>query len=87
VKCYRRLGFEPVAEYFYLTEPSRNVSDVGAVEMIALSEDDLLVLERGFVSGSGNTVRILRVSVEDAADVSDEPTLDALGLAPVVKGW
>jgi len=76
---------EPVAEYFYLTEPGRNVSDVGAVEMIALSEDDLLVLERGFVAGSGNTIRIFRVSVEDAEDVSGEPTLDAPGLAPVVK--
>ena len=37
-------GFEPVEEFFYLTEPGQSV-----VEIVALSEDDLLVLERGFV--------------------------------------
>jgi hypothetical protein len=78
-------GFKPIAEYFYLTEPGRAASDVGAAEMLALSEHDLLVLERGFVAGQGNTIRIFRVSVKSAPDVSNQPTLDAPDLAPVAK--
>jgi hypothetical protein len=73
-------GFEPAGEFFYLTEPGQNV-----VEIVALSEDELLVLERGFISGQGNTVRVFRVSLGDAEDVSDEPSLAAPDLAPVEK--
>jgi hypothetical protein len=58
---------------------------VGVAELTALSETELLVLERGFVSGSGNTVRIFRVSLEGAEDVSDEPTLSGAGLDPLEK--
>ena len=73
-------GFQPVEEFFYLTEPGQ-----GVVEIVALSEDELLVLERGFQSGVGNTVRVFRVSLSGAEDVSDEPSLAAPGLAPVEK--
>lgn len=73
-------GFRPVEEFFYLTEPGQ-----GVVEIVALSEDELLVLERGFRSGVGNTVRVFRVSLEGAGDVSDEPSLAAPGLEPVEK--
>jgi len=73
-------GFEPAEEFFYLTEPGQNV-----VEIVALSENELLVLERGFVAGRGNTVRVFRVSLEGAGDVSDEPSLAAPDLEPVEK--
>lgn len=73
-------GFEPEKEFFYLTEPGQ-----GVVEIAAISEDELLVLERGFVPGEGNTVRVFRVSLEGAEDVSDEPTLAAPSLEPVEK--
>jgi hypothetical protein len=73
-------GFEPVEEFFYLTEPGQSV-----VEIVALSEDELLVLERGFQSGVGNTVRVYKVSLDGAEDVSDEPSLVAPGLEPVEK--
>jgi len=80
-------GFVPHKQYLYLTEPNRPEApnDVGVVEIIARSEEDLLALERGFKPGEGNTVSVFRVSVEDAADVSDEPTLAAAGLVPVAK--
>jgi hypothetical protein len=74
-----------VEEYFYLTEPGRNESDVGVVDMIALSKDELLVRERGSVLGEGNTVRVFLVSLKPADDVADEPTLNAKGLEPVEK--
>lgn len=73
-------GFEPVEEFFYLADPN-----LGVVEIVALSEDELLVLERGFQSGVGNTVRVYRVSLEGAGDVSDEPSLASPGLEPVEK--
>lgn len=75
-----RGGFRPVEEFFYLTEPGQ-----GVVEIVALSEDELLVLERGFRSGVGNTVRVFRVSLDGAEDVSGEPSLAAPGLEPVEK--
>ena len=73
-------GFQPVEEFFYLTEPGQ-----GVVEIVALSEDELLVLERGFQSGVGNTVRVFKVSLDGAEDVSDEQRLATSGLEPVEK--
>ncbi len=52
---------------------------------MALSESELLVLERGFVSGQGNTIRVFRVSLAGVEDVSGEPSLAAPSLAPVHK--
>jgi hypothetical protein len=80
---YEDLGpgtFEAAEEFFYLTEPGQNV-----VEIVTLSESELLVLERGFVAGEGNTVRIFRVSLRGAEDVIDEPSLATPGLEPVEK--
>jgi len=78
-------GFVPAEQFYYLTEPGRTVGDLGVADMIALSEADLLVLERGFVAGQGNTVRVFRVSVKGAADVSGELSLAAPGLVPLAK--
>jgi hypothetical protein len=71
-------GFMPTEEFFYLTEPGQSV-----VEIAALSEKELLVLERSFVPGEGNTIRIYRGSLKRAEDVSDEPTLANPTLEPV----
>lgn len=78
-------GFEPAAEYFYLTEPGRTATDLGVAEMVALSEWDLLVLERGFVAGQGNTIRIFSVSLDGAKDISQEPALASTDSAPLAK--
>jgi hypothetical protein len=68
-------AFAPVAEYHYQTEPGRGPGEVGAVELIALSAERLLVLERGWVRGEGNTVRIFQVSLEGAGDISELASL------------
>jgi hypothetical protein len=73
--------YEPAEEFFYLAEAGQ-----GVVEIVALSDSDLLVLERGFVSGEGNTVRIFRASLAGAPDVAGEPTLADPGLDPLAKG-
>lgn len=43
--------------------------DMGVSELAAVSDDVLLVLERGFQAGYGSTVRIFRVDVTSAARV------------------
>ncbi len=73
-------GFEPSEEFYYLAKPGQ-----GVVEVLAVSEREILVLERGFVSGEGNTVRVFRVSLDGAEDVSEEPTLASPGLEPLEK--
>ena len=78
-------GFVPAAQVYYTTEPERAPGDVGVVDLIAVSETTLLVLERGFVEGQGNTVRLFRVSLEGAPDVAQAPNLAAPELVPLVK--
>lgn len=81
-------GFAAAEEFFYLMEPARTATvplEVGVVDIVALSDTDLLVLERGFVAGQGNTVRVFQVSLAGAEDVSDEPTLNNPALTPLAK--
>lgn len=76
----RGSGFRPAAEFYYRTD-----AELGAVEVVAFSKDRLLLLERGFLSGFGNTVRVFEVSLRGGEDVSDEPSLARRGLKPVEK--
>jgi hypothetical protein len=43
--------------------------DYGIADLAALSSEDLLVLERGWTKGIGNSVRIYRVNLADTASV------------------
>lgn len=72
--------FAPDAQFFYLAEPAQGVSDI-----VALSDTDLLVLERGFIPGRGNTVRVFRVSTSGATDAADRESLATAGVAPLAK--
>jgi hypothetical protein len=59
-------------EIAYRTEKlgaGTTTGDLGVSDVAALSDDVLLVLERGFQSGYGNTVRIFRVDLAGAPDV------------------
>jgi hypothetical protein len=84
---YKQAGdsFVPVAEYFYLSEPGRTAADLGLVEIIAISEKKLLVMERGFVAGEGNTVRVFTVKLQGAEDVSGVESLATSDVEPVQK--
>jgi len=65
-------------EHGYVTEPlgaGTGDGDMGVSDVAALSDDELLVLERGYQSGYGNTVRIFRVKLAPASRVD---ALDAL---------
>lgn len=63
----------------YRTEPlgAGAGGDMGVSELAALSATRLLVLERGFQSDVGNTVRIFEVDLAGAADVSASAALPA----------
>ncbi len=55
-----------MTEHAYATDPMPHEGgDYGVADLAALSSDDLLVLERGWAHGSGNTARIYRVSIAD----------------------
>lgn len=73
-------GYIPAEEFYYQADPG-----LGVAEIVALSDDELLVLERGFEAGVGNTIKIYRVSLEGAADVSGVEGLATSEAKPVQK--
>lgn len=68
------------SQYYYQTEPGQVVG-----EILAVSETELLVLERSWVEGYGNTIRIFLTSTAGAPDVSDVDSLDGAGIDPLPK--
>ena len=55
-------------EHAYTTDPLPHASgDYGVADLAAISKDDLLVLERGWTPGEGNTARVYRVLLTDAS--------------------
>lgn len=73
-----------VSEHVYTTDPAlRDGGDHGVADLCALSDDELLVLERGWMKGAGNTARIYRVTLDDGSNCLGIPTLPASG--PTLK--
>lgn len=55
-------------EHAYRTDPMpHETGDYGVADLAALSDDDVLVLERGWSRGWGNTARVYSVSLVDPA--------------------
>lgn len=63
--------FEPAAQYAYRTD----APFLGVPEIQALPDGRLLVLERGFTSGVGNTVRLYLADPRHATDTGGVDTL------------
>jgi hypothetical protein len=78
---------QPKGEFFYLTDPIPPAKPgqlgsvgIGMPELLALSDTDLLVLERSGVQVDGvytNTIRVYEVSLDGAVDVSGDFALPA----------
>lgn len=70
-----------VTEHAYTTDPlPHDEGDYGIADLAALSNDEVLVLERGWTRGFGNTARIYRVSLSDPTTsclAADELSADA----------
>lgn len=91
-------SFEPAREFVYPIDPVAKVPFAagaivkGVVELLALSDTEMLALERTYVEeaarpGQGtNQAQVYRISIDGATDVSSVPSLkEASGAVPVRK--
>ena len=77
-------------EYVYPTDPVAAPSTIftvnGLVELLPLNNEFLLAMERSFSVGAGNTIRIYRLALPGATDVSGITDIhDVVGLRPARK--
>jgi len=79
------LDGEPVLEVAYLTDPvfTAGHGDAGVSDLAALSPDRVLILERSWVRGAGNSIRIYAVDLRGAPSIAALD--DARRAAPVAK--
>lgn len=87
---YNLVTDQPEAEYLYLTDPvaaepipAGKFSTNGLVDLLAISNNRFLSLERSFSTGVGNTIKLYEVSVEGANDISDIKSLADINLRKV----
>ncbi|MFC7398855.1 esterase-like activity of phytase family protein [Chelatococcus sp. GCM10030263] len=83
---------EPGPEWVYVTDPIRQApakpggfADNGISEILPLGNDALLVLERGYVQGRGNSIRLYRAETAGATDVSHLDHLAGTAWQPLRK--
>jgi hypothetical protein len=83
---------EPGPEWVYVTDPIRQApakpggfADNGVSEILPLSKDALLVLERGYAQGRGNSIRLYRAEIAGATDVSHLDHLAGAAWQPLRK--
>ncbi|PPK63185.1 esterase-like activity of phytase family protein [Actinokineospora auranticolor] len=62
--------YTPDRQYGYVTDAGLYLA-----ELVVVGKDRLLVLERQYVDGLGNAIRVFDVHLEAAVDVTDDPTL------------
>jgi hypothetical protein len=80
----------PTAQFVYVTDAIQaanpiNANDNGVVEMLALDESTLLVMERSFALNEGNSIRLYKVTLGGATDVSSLDSLVGQSYTPVSK--
>ncbi|MGZ0152331.1 esterase-like activity of phytase family protein [Kribbella sp. WER1] len=63
-------GYRPVAQYAYKPDPGLALDDMGWV-----SPTELISMERTFTPGVGNTIRVFKVSLRHAVDVTTRASL------------
>ncbi len=66
-------------------EPPTATADNGISELLAVDRHHYLVLERAFVPGVGNSIRLYEIDVRGATDVRSDPSLADGGYCPVHK--
>lgn len=81
----RELAGGAEIEKRYTTEPLGEggaTGDMGVSEIAALSDHELLVLERGFQPDFGSTVRLFRVDLDEDADILTKALVVDIGTLP-----
>lgn len=81
---YRQLAY-PVEPIFAESVPPGGGGDNGVAEILAVDNHRYLVLERAFVPGVGNKVRVYEIDVRGATDVLPRESLAGGGYRPVAK--
>lgn len=89
---FDRAGGGRPAEFVYVVEPVTPAPPVsntyrmnGLSDILPLDDTRFLVLERQFVDGVGNAVRVLEASLEGATDVSGHDSLKGVSYVPATK--
>ena len=92
ITAHQRRGGLPTAQYAYPVEPifapppaGQTGGNNGVTEILAAGENRWLVLERAFVSGLGNRVRIFVADTSRASDVLERDSLAGGGFRPAAK--
>lgn len=87
---YNLITGQPEQEFLYITDPVAaepnpigSFSTNGLVDLLAVSSNRLLSLERSFSTGVGNTIKLYDVSLEEADDVSNINSLETIDLSKV----
>lgn len=82
----------PPAEFVYVVSAvspapanRESTADNGFSDLLPIDESRFLALERQYVAGAGNSVRIYDVSLEGATDVSTLDSLDGASFVPARK--
>ncbi|MGV6872352.1 esterase-like activity of phytase family protein [Pseudochelatococcus sp. B33] len=81
----------PVAEYAYRTAPVPRAAtglrpaDNGVSAILALDEKRLLVVERSFAAGYGNTIQVFEASLDGATDVLGRERIAGSAFEPLAK--
>jgi hypothetical protein len=63
-------GYTPVAQLAYKTDP-----DLNLVELAVVGRNQLVSMERTFVAGVGNTIRVFSIDTKHAPDVSKRESI------------
>lgn len=80
----------PLREFVYVADPivtvnPANANDSGLVELLAIGDNTFLAVERSFSRNEGNNVRVYKISLTGATDVSGMDSLVGQTYAPVTK--
>lgn len=77
---------KPGAQYAYPLTKTSAAGSFGLVELLAVSNNEFLALERSFVGGVGNTIRLIRTRIEsDTSDVRDIKSLAGARYKPMTR--
>jgi 3-phytase len=83
---YNLVTGQPEKEYLYITDaipeapnPSTGSADNGLADLLAIdNRGTFIALERSFAQGVGNTIKIYKVSLQGATDISFYDSLNSL---------
>ena len=77
---------KPGPQYAYPLTKTGAAGSFGLVELLAVSNSEFLALERSYVGGVGNTIRIVKTRVEpDTTDVSGIKGLEGASYKPLSR--